>query len=125
LTLLLRFCDLVNAYCFQRKKTDGGGVEFSCPSCHKVTRVGKKGVRLLHDNVYILVQTDKRKVQQDEVYLSDDGDGDGGGDDDDDTSTPKTVDAANNRLVLISPQQHRGTPQSQGMSDGVSLVISP
>lgn len=76
-------------------------MEFSCPSCHKVTRVGKKGVRLLHDNVYILVQTDKRKVQQDEVYLSDDGDGDGGGDDDDDTSTPKTVDAANNRAVKV------------------------
>lgn len=64
-----KFLTCYHTYCYsclvsiqeERKKTDGGGVEFSCPSCHKVTRVGKKGVRLLHDNVYILVQTDKRK----------------------------------------------------------------
>jgi stress response protein SCP2 len=39
------------------------------------------------------------KAQQDEVYLSDDDD-DGGGGGDDNTSTPKTLDAAINRLVL-------------------------
>jgi hypothetical protein len=93
--LLLRCCDLVNACCDQKKKTDGGGVEFTCPSCHRVTRVGKKGVRLLHDNVYILIQS-ASKAQQDEIYLSDDDDHDDGGDDDD-TGTPKTFDAANDR----------------------------
>ena len=98
----MRCCDLVNACCDQKKKTDGGGVEFTCPSCNKVTRVGKKGVRLLYDNVYIRVQSVNKKAQQDEVYLSDDDryDGSGGGDEDDDTGTPKTFDAANNRLVL-------------------------
>jgi len=67
-----------------------------------VTRVGKKGVRLLHDNNYIRVQSANSKAQQDEVYLSDDDHDDGGGcgGDDDDTSTPKSFDAANNRLVL-------------------------
>lgn len=100
LALLLRCCDLVNAYFDQKKKTDGGGVEFTCPGCRKVTRVGKKGVRLLHDNVYIRLQSANRKAQQDEVYLSDDDRDDGGGGDDDDTSTPNTFDGANNRLVL-------------------------
>jgi hypothetical protein len=94
----LRCCDLVNAYCDQKKKEDGGGVEFTCPKCHKVTRVGKKGVRLLRDNEYILIQSANRKAQQDEVYLSDDDHVDGG--DEDDTSKPKTFDAANNRSVL-------------------------
>ena len=84
-------------------------MEFLCPDCHKVTRVGKKGVRVLHDNVYIRVPSATRKAQQDEVYLSDDdgsgggdggGGGGGGGDDDDDTGTPNTLDAANKRLVL-------------------------
>ena len=113
---LLRCCDLVSAFCDQKKKTDGGGVEFPCPSCHKVTRVGKKGVRLLQDNLYIRIQSSNRKAQQDDVYVSDD-DRDGGGDEeDDDTSTPKTSEAANSRLVLllvlILPQQHCGTSQS-------------
>ena len=73
-------------------------MEFTCPSCRKVTRVGKKGAHLLHDNVYIPVQSAKLKAQQDEVYLSDDDDDGGGGDDN--ASTPKTLDAAINRLVL-------------------------
>ena len=74
-------------------------MEFTCPSCQKVTRVGKKGVRLLHDNVYVNVQNANRKAQQDEIYLSDDDrDDDGGGDDD--TSTPTTFDAVNDRLVV-------------------------
>jgi hypothetical protein len=100
--LLLRYCDLVNACFDQKKKTDGGGVEFQCPTCHKVTRVGKKGVHVLHDNIYIPIQSANRKAQQDEIYLSDDDRDDGGGGDDvdDDTNTPNTFDAANNRLVL-------------------------
>jgi hypothetical protein len=96
----LRCCDLVNAYFDQKKPADGGGVEFLCPSCFKVTRVGKKGVRLLQDNVYIPVPSANKKAQQDEVYLSDDDREDGGVGDDDDTSTPKTFDDANSRLVL-------------------------
>jgi hypothetical protein len=91
----LRCCDLVKVYCDQKKKTDGGGVEFQCPSCQKVTRVGKKGVSLLHDNVYIPVAA-TRKAQQDEIYLSDDDHSC----EDDDTGTLKTFDAANKRLVL-------------------------
>ena len=74
-------------------------MEFTCPSCYKVTRVGKKGVRLLQDNIYIRIESANRKAQQDEVYLSDDDHVDGG-DEDDDTSTSKTIDEANNRLVL-------------------------
>jgi hypothetical protein len=99
--LLLRCCDLVNAFCDQKKKTEGGGVEFPCPSCQKVTRVGKKGVRLLHDNVYIRFQSAEVYLSDDDRDDDDDDDGGGGGNDvDDDTSTPKTFDASNNRLVL-------------------------
>ena len=72
-------------------------MEFPCPSCHKVTRVGKKGVSLLPDNFYVPLNT-TRKTQQDEVYLSDDDDNDNG--DGYDDSTAKTVDAAKSRLVL-------------------------
>jgi hypothetical protein len=95
----LRCWDLVKAYCDQKKKIEGGGVEFQCPRCYKVTRVGKKGVSLLHDNIYICFHA-TRKAQQDKIYLSNDDCDGGGDDDDDDTSTPKTFDAANNRLVL-------------------------
>jgi hypothetical protein len=100
-TLSLRCCDLIKVYFDQKKKKEVGGVEFQCPTCQKMTRVGKKGVSLLHDNVYIRLPA-TRKAQQDEIYLSDDDrDGDDDDDDDDDdTSTPKTNDAANNRLVL-------------------------
>lgn len=64
-------------------------MEFPCPSCNKVTRVGKKGVSVLPDNLYIPLNG-SRKTQQDEVYLSDDDD------DDDDDNTAKTVDATKN-----------------------------
>jgi hypothetical protein len=93
----LRCCDLVKAYCDQKKETEGGGVEFQCPRCYKVTSVGKTGVSLLPDKVYIRLPA-TRKAQKDEIYLSDD-DCAGGGDHDD-TSTLKTFDAAKTRLVL-------------------------
>ncbi|XP_069671468.1 uncharacterized protein [Periplaneta americana] len=51
----------------KRKPEDGGGLEFLCPSCRKVTRVGKKGVAALQDNFYLLPLS-----AGDEVYLSDD-----------------------------------------------------
>jgi len=103
-----KFLQCYHTYCYkcltdiqeERKKTDGGGMEFTCPSCHKVTRVGKKGVHLLHDNLYIPLPS-ASKAQQDEIYLSDDDDHDYGGGDDDVTGTPKTFDAANDRTMKV------------------------
>lgn len=103
-----KFLQCYHTYCYKcltniqeknkKKKTNGGGVEFPCPSCHKVTRVGKKGVSLLPDNFYVPLNT-TRKTQQDEVYLSDDDDNDNG--DGYDDSTAKTVDAAKSREVKV------------------------
>jgi hypothetical protein len=53
-------------------------------------------VSLLADNFYVLAAGATRRDQQEEVYLSDDDDDDGDGG----VSTAKTVDAANDRLVL-------------------------
>ncbi|PSN47603.1 hypothetical protein C0J52_04585 [Blattella germanica] len=58
---------LISIQCKKDAK-DGGGIEFACPGCHKVTRVGKKGVDSLQDNFYFLSISSATK---DEVYMSD------------------------------------------------------
>jgi hypothetical protein len=67
-------------------------VEFPCPSCQKLTRVGKKGVSVLKDNFYIFGLSTAVKAEDDEVYQSGD---------EEDISTTIRTDAAKNRLVLV------------------------
>jgi hypothetical protein len=67
-------------------------VEFPCPICGKLTRVGKKGVSVLQDNFYVLPLSIAVKAEDDEVYQSDDGET---------ISTPVRMDTAKNRLVSV------------------------
>jgi hypothetical protein len=67
-------------------------VEFSCPGCQKLTRVGKKGVSALQDNFYVLPLSTSVKAQKDDVYMSDD----------EDVSPTTTAGMVKNRLVLVS-----------------------
>jgi hypothetical protein len=67
-------------------------VKFECPSCGKLTRVGKKGVLVLQDNFYVLPLSTAVKAMDDDVYQSDDGE---------EISTTVRMDTAKNRLVLM------------------------
>lgn len=59
-------------------------MEFLCPSCQKLTRVGKKGVSVLQDNFYVLPLSTAVKAE-----------------DDDDVNTTVRTDAAMSRLVSV------------------------
>jgi hypothetical protein len=63
-------------------------VQFPCPSCGKLTRVGKKGVLVLQDNFYVFPLSTAIKAKDDEIYQSDDGE---------DISTTVRMDTAKNR----------------------------
>jgi hypothetical protein len=67
-------------------------VEFSCPSCKKLTRVGKKGVSVLQDNFYVLSLSTAIKAEDDAVYQSDD---------EEDINTTVRTDAGKSRLVSV------------------------
>ncbi|KAJ9579566.1 hypothetical protein L9F63_004751 [Diploptera punctata] len=73
-----KFLHCHHSYCVQcltdiqckKKTTDGGGVEYICPSCQKITRVGKKGIDALQDNFYILSLNSA--IKDNDLYQSDD-----------------------------------------------------
>jgi hypothetical protein len=67
-------------------------VEFLCPSCQKFTRVGKKGVSVLQDNVYVLPLSTTFKAEYDEIYQSDE---------EEDINTIIRTDGAKRRLVSV------------------------
>lgn len=67
-------------------------MEFSCPSCQKLTRVGKKGVSALQDNFYVLPLSTSVKDRNDDIYMSDDGE---------EIDTTKAAGRVKNRFVLL------------------------
>jgi hypothetical protein len=67
-------------------------VEFPCPSCQKLTRVGKKGVSVLQDNFYVLPLSTAIKGEDDIAYQSDDVE---------DINTAIRTAAAKSRLVSV------------------------
>lgn len=76
----------------KKKNINDRGVEFPCPSCQKLTRVGKKGVSVLQDNFYVLPLSTPVKAEDVEVYQSDDEEG---------ISTTIRTDAAKSRMVKM------------------------
>ncbi|PNF29297.1 Peptidyl-prolyl cis-trans isomerase A2 [Cryptotermes secundus] len=76
----------------ERKIVNGGGVEFLCPSCQKLTRVGKKGVSVLQDNFYVLPLSTAVTAECDEIYRSDE---------EEDINTTVRTDGTKRRVVKV------------------------
>ncbi|XP_021940339.1 tripartite motif-containing protein 72-like isoform X2 [Zootermopsis nevadensis] len=93
-----KFLQCYHTYCsncltkIQKNNTVGGGVEFLCPSCQKLTRVGKKGVSALQDNFYVLPLSTSVKDRNDDIYMSDDGE---------EIDTTKAAGRVKNRLANV------------------------